>query len=168
MGFIKALLLSTLTCGVILFSSCSKDKVEATVQGTITANVNGTPTKFNTNAVATSATVSGNQLTSINGKAADGTSIAILLGGSVTAGKTYSSNAPNDNDKPVIEYSTASDDYVNDDSSVSNVSTVSISTISSNAVSGTFSGKLTTIVIGNSAIKTAVITDGKFSLSLVK
>lgn len=169
MKFIKTLLVSTLILGAISISSCTKDKdSDTTIDGSITANINGVPTKFNTNVIATSATTQGQQLTSINGTAADGTTIAIVLAGNVTTGKTYASNAADDNDKPIVAFSTIADDFVNDDNSVTNIATVTVTSITANTISGTFKGDLKTVVIGNAAPKTAVITDGKFKVSLIK
>jgi hypothetical protein len=169
MKFIKTLLLSTLIFGAISISSCSKnDDGDTTIEGSITANINGVPTKFNTNVIATSATTQGKQLTSINGTAADGTNISIVLAGNITTGKIYASNAADDNDKPLVAFSTAVDDFLNDDSSVTNIATVTVTSITSNTISGTFKGDLKTVVIGNAAPKTTAITDGKFNVSLIK
>ena len=167
MRSIKSLFLLTLAFGVITLNSCKKDK-DTTPSATISASVNGTATDFSTGALAGKASVNGITLTTIQGTAANKTGISIALYGTVTAGKTYSNNASNDDDKPILIFETNDDQYFNDDASTTNVVSVTITSVSSTEIAGTFKGDLVTIAAGNDAPKTKSITNGKFNVKITK
>jgi hypothetical protein len=166
---IKTLLLLAATFGVVTLNSCSKDK-NATPSATVTANVDGTATTFNTNAIAVTGSVSGTSITNIQGTAANGATISITLSGKAVAGKTYTSTAASDDDKPIILYSLKDDDYFNDDD-IKKIVSVTITSVSSTGVQGTFKGALTNTIIvgtGSGTTKTKTITDGKFNVYFSK
>ncbi|MDN3580009.1 hypothetical protein [Mucilaginibacter flavus] len=167
---IKTLLLLAATLGVITLNSCSKDK-NSVPSATITAGVDGTATTFNTNAITLSSTVNGATFTNIQGTASNGATISITLSGKPTAGKTYISTASKDDDKPVMLYSLKNDNYFNDDDNTKNIVSVTISSVSSTGVQGTFKGALTNTVFvgtGGGTAKTKAITDGKFNVYFSK
>jgi hypothetical protein len=168
MKFIKTLILSAVAFGTITFSSCSKNN-EVAASATITANIDGTLATFNKNVLGTTGSVNGATFTTIQGTDASGNNISITLAGTLTAGKTYTSNAASDNDKPVVLYTTADNEtYVNDDSNVSNIISVTVASATSSSAQGSFSGKLTTLLVGNGTAKTKTVTDGKFNVTLIQ
>lgn len=164
----KLLIVLSLALGTLTLNSCSKSTTTTTTNINISADINGTATTFNTNAVAISGTVSGQTFTNITGQAKDGTMLSITLMGAPVAGKTYSDAATNDNDKPLIDITPPgndSSDFLNDDSSP-NVPSVTISSVSSGTISGTFKGGLVQgIETSNGTLPTKSITNGKFSLT---
>jgi hypothetical protein len=169
----KLLFVLTLASGALMLNSCSKDKSTTTANIFITANINGAATTFNTNAGATTATVSGQTFTTIIGQAKDGTTLSIMLVNNPTSGKVYSDAASNDDDKPLIMITppgTNADSYLNDDDNTSTLPTVTITSLTSTTITGTFSGLVEGgIPIGNSnTLPTDAITSGKFSLKYYK
>src|ERR1041385_7173939 len=99
MKTIKILILSALSVGVITLNSCKKKDVKPAVS--ITATVDGAATSFNVNAAAFQGPVSGVTFTNIQGSTSGGAILSMTLSGALTAGKTYSDAATNDNDKPL-------------------------------------------------------------------
>jgi hypothetical protein len=169
----KLLIVLTLASGVLVLNSCSKDKTTTTTSIYITADIDGTATTFSTNAIAVTGTENGQSFTSLNGQAKDGTTISLVLAGTPIAGKTYSDAAANDDDKPLLLYTPPganADSYLNDDDDSSNLPTVTISSLTSTSISGTFKGKVEGgIAIGNNnTLPTKSITNGKFSLKYSK
>lgn len=159
---IKALIVLTMAFGAITFSSCKKDKQNPIVTASVTADVDGTPTTFNVHAFATTGSVGGGAITVVTGTSSAGNEISITLSGTVTAGKTYSLTATPEN-APILLYSTASDDsFMNDDSSANQV-TVTVNSVSSSSISGTFKGG----VVEDSGSAKKSITNGKFSVSFI-
>ena len=89
--------------------------------------------------------------------------LSMTLLSNVTAGKTYSDAATNDNDKPLFVYAqspTAQDDYINDDDDASNLPTVTITSVTSTTIDGTFKGLI------QSGQSTKLITNGKFHVNI--
>ncbi|MDB5136092.1 MAG: hypothetical protein JWP37_2695 [Mucilaginibacter sp.] len=166
MKVIKTLIVLTLVFGVVTLNSCKKK--DPAPSATITATVDGIATTFNTHAIGAKGTIQGITITTIQGTAANGTSLAITLNGTITAGKTYSSSANSPDDEPLLLLSTPDSDFLNDDSSANLVS-VTITAVSSSSIQGTFKGNLvsTNINVGNSGAQNAtkVIADGKFNVS---
>ena len=157
----KQLVLLALAFGAFTFSSCKKKDVAPAVS--ITATVDGTATNFNVNAAALQGTVSGITITNIQGSTSSGATLSMALAGTVTAGKTYSDAAANDNDKPLMVYAaspTADDDYFNDDDDTANLPSVTITSVTSTTIDGTFKG-----LIQNST-GTKSITNGKFHVNI--
>jgi hypothetical protein len=166
MKTLRILAVLALALATITLNSCKKKDEKPSYS--ITATVDGKVTNFNTNAAAVSATVQGLSLTTITGQAADGSTISVLLDATPTAGKTYTGNAANQEDQAILELATASgDDFINDDSS-SNVVTVTVNSVSSTAIQGTFKGGLTSTTIGNGAPATKSVTSGTFNVTYSK
>lgn len=123
MKTLRNLAVLAIAIATITLNSCKKKDEKPSYS--ITATVDGKVTNFNTNAAAVSATVQGLSLTTITGQASDGSTISILLDATPTAGKTYISTAANQEDQAILELSTSTDDFINDDTS-SNVVTVTV------------------------------------------
>lgn len=168
MRSIKSLILLLFAFGVVTLNSCKKDK-DSAPSATISASVDGTPTNFNIGAIAVQGSVNGTAITNIEGTAANKTAISITISGTPVAGKTYSNTASNDDDKPLIAYILTDDDqYLNDDSQ-SNPASLTITSVTSTTVEGTFKGDLVDIQgATNGTAKKKVITNGKFNVTLKK
>jgi hypothetical protein len=161
MKTIKNLALLSLAVGAISLSSCKKKDVAPAVS--ITATVDGTATSFNVNAAALQGAVEGVTYTNIQGTTSGGATLSMTLAGAITAGKTYSDAAANDNDKPLVVYApsaTSEDDFLNDDDDASNLPSVTITSVTSTTIDGTFKG-----LIQNST-STKSITNGKFHVNI--
>jgi hypothetical protein len=158
----KQLALLALAFSAFTFSSCKKKDVAPAA--TITATVDGTATNFNVNAAALQGAVSGTTYTNITGSTSSGgATLSMTLAGAVTAGKTYSDAASNDNDMPLFVYApsaTSQDDYLNDDDDASNLPSVTITAVTSTTIDGTFKG-----LIQNST-GTKSIANGKFHVNI--
>ena len=167
MKAIKTIILLTLTFGVITLNSCKKDDKEATVSTSISASIDGTATTFNS-AIGLTGTVGGEKFTSVTGTASNKAVISITLNGTITAGKTYSSAAANASDRPLLLYAPDdNDDYFNDDSNTAKLVSVTVTSISSTNIQGTFKGNVTnTISVGNGTGKIKSITNGKFNVTI--
>jgi hypothetical protein len=165
MKTVKILTVLILIFGVITLNSCKKDKKNPIPTPAITANIDGTATTFNVHAIGAKGTVDGMSITSIQGSTSNGVNISITLNGTLTAGTTYSATGPSTDSEPLIQLSTSSDDFLNDDSSTTNPVSVTITSISSTAIAGTFKGSLATVTIGNTQPGTKSVTEGKFSVS---
>jgi hypothetical protein len=163
MKIIKALLLLTIVIGV---SSCSKDNENPTKIYAITANVDGTATTF-TGVTGTTGAVNGNILTTIQGKAEDGSTVSIVINGEIIAGKTYSAATVGASVQPLVLYSSGGDDYLNSDAGANLVS-VTVTEVADNFIEGTFKGDLANVVVGGGTVKTKVITNGIFTAKLKK
>jgi len=160
----KLVILFAIAFATLSLNSCKKDSKDAIVSNTISASIDGTVTNFGS-AFAVTATESGQKLTNIEGVSSNKATISITLSGTITAGKTYTSTAANDDDKPLILYSTVDgDNYLNDDNSA-NIVTVKVTAVSATNIQGTFTGGLTTFSIGNGAAKTKAVTNGKFNVT---
>ncbi|MBS1519976.1 MAG: hypothetical protein JST50_03180 [Bacteroidetes bacterium] len=165
MKTLRNLAVLALAIATITLNSCKKKDEKPSYS--ITATVDGKVTNFNTNAAAVSATVQGLSLTTITGQASDGSTISILLDATPTAGKTYISTAANQEDQAILELSTSTDDFINDDTS-SNVVTVTVNSVSATAVQGTFKGGLVSTTVGNGTPATKSVTNGTFNVSYSK
>lgn len=165
---IRTLIVLTMAFGAITFTSCKKDK-QAPPTG-ISADIDGTATTFNVHAIAGKGTIDGHTVTTITGSTASGNTISITFTDAVTAGKTYSASTTPD-DEPLIDYSVvgADADFLNNDDASSKVS-VTVNSVSSTSISGTFSGGLVEADIqvgtGNPPPPTKSITNGKFNVSI--
>lgn len=167
MKILKSLIALTLVLGVFTLNSCKKDKSEVAVS--LTADIDGTATNFNVSPVAAVGTVGGQAFTVIQGSTSTGATFSITLSGKVVAGKTYSDAASDDNDKPLFLYATSatSDDYLNDDDDASNLPSVTITSVTSTTIDGTFKGLIVDgLAIGNVQLPTKTITNGKFHLNI--
>jgi hypothetical protein len=158
---IKSIFLLTLAIGVITLNSCSKDKDNTVISTTITASIDGTATTFN-NAFAITGTVGGEKFTNVQGTASSKAVLSITINGTITAGKTYTSTATAISDRALLLYApNDTDDYINDDSISAKIVTVTVTSISSTNIQGTFKGNVTA---GSGKVK--AITDGKFNVAL--
>jgi hypothetical protein len=158
---IKVLALLAISLAAITLNSCKKKDVKPAVS--ITATVDGSATSFNVNAAALQGVLSGVTYTNIQGTTSGGAMLSMTLQGTVTAGKTYSDASTNDNDKPLFVYApsaTADDDYLNDDDNASNLPSVTITSVTSTTIDGTFKG----LIQNNTGTKT--IADGKFHVNI--
>lgn len=164
---IKTLIVLTMAFGALTFSSCKKDKPAVAIG--ISADIDGTATTFNVHAIAGKGTVDGGTFTTITGSAANGNTISITLSGTVTAGKTYSVSTTPDAE-PLFVYDIGGDaDFLNDDNSSNKVS-VTVNSVSSTSISGTFTGGVVEadVQVGNNNTPppTKSITNGKFNVSV--
>lgn len=167
MRSIKALMLLTIAFTVIAFSSCKKDNTEDTLAtSTITVDIDGTATVFTTNTLALKGDVNGMEFTSIQGTDKSGNTISMTINGTVTAGKTYLSNAADIIDRSVLSFSTLNDEdiYFNDAASVQSIT---VTSASANRIEGTFTGKVNTEAFGNGAVKVKSFTNGKFKVAII-
>lgn len=157
----KILTVLILTFGVITLNSCKKK--DPAPSATITANIDGTATTFNVHAMAAKGTLSGMTITSIQGSSSGGTIFSITLNGAVTAGTTYAAGTNTDTE-PLLSLTTTGDQFLNDDASTTNPVSVTITSVSSTAIAGTFKGDLVSTNIGGTPT-TKSVTNGKFSVS---
>ena len=158
---IKTLAVLAISLSVVTLNSCKKKDVKPAV--TITATVGGAVTNFNVNAAALQGTVAGVTVTNIQGSTSGGALLSMSLQGALTAGKTFSDAAASDNDKPLFVYATSAtsdDDYLNDDDDTSNLPSVTITSVTSTTVDGTFKG-----LVQNST-GTKSITNGSFHVNI--
>jgi hypothetical protein len=167
------LIVLSLAAGALTLNSCKKSSETTTSNIYITANVNGTATTFNTNAIAISVTSNGQTITNIEGTAKDGSMVAIEVAGTITSGKVYSDANTDPNDSPLLAYTPGganADTYLNDDDNTSTLPTVTVTSITANSISGTFSGLVEGgIPIGNTNnLPTKLFTNGKFNVSYTK
>lgn len=162
---VKALLFLTLAYGLLTFSACKKGKDDDTSIDAFTVTIDGTAKTFNKNTSALVFYYGSGKLTTIQGAAADGSIISITLAGDITAGRTYSNTAANDDDKPLISYNIDGANYLNDDSSIGNQASVTVTSINATAIKGAFNGDLIEFPTGD---KKKVITNGKFEVKLSK
>jgi len=167
MKILKVIVAAAMLLGVISISSCKKDKQSVAVS--LTADIDGTATSFNVGAVAATGTVDGQTYTVIQGSTSTGAMISITLAGKLTAGKTYSDSAESDDDKPLFLYATSStaDQYLNNDDDAANLPSITITSVTSTTVDGTFKGSVVQgIEIGNGQLPTKTITNGKFHVTI--
>jgi hypothetical protein len=162
MKTIKTLVVLALAFSVITLNSCKKNSVKPAA--TISASIDGTTTSFNTSAKAIKTTVQGISVTTIQGTASNGTNLSIVLSGAVTAGQTYSASASSPSNEPLIALTSSTDQFWNDDSS-SNLVSVTISSVSSSSIQGTFKGNLVSTTSGSNTPPTKVIANGTFNVS---
>jgi hypothetical protein len=167
MRILKNLIIFTLVLGVVTLNSCKKDKKEGPIS--LTADIDGTATNFSVSPVALTGAVDGQTFTVIQGSTSAGATISLTLAGKITAGKTYSDAAASDDDKPLFLYATSStdDDYLNNDDDAANLPSVTVTSITSTTIDGTFKGSVVKgIEIGNGTLPTKLISSGKFHLNL--
>lgn len=160
---IKTLLLFTVLAGAVTLNSCKKDKT--TVAVSLTADIDGSATNFSVSPVALQGAVDGQTFTVIQGTTSAGATLSITVAGAITAGKTYSDAASDDNDKPLFLYATSAtaDDYLNDDDDASNLPSITITSVTSTTIDGTFKGKVA-LTSGDMPVKS--ITNGKFHVNI--
>ncbi|SDF07298.1 hypothetical protein SAMN05216464_112139 [Mucilaginibacter pineti] len=171
MRSIKSLILLSFVFGVVTLNSCKKDKKDEdnTPLATISASVDGTATNFNTGAIAAQVSINGANFTSLEGTAENKTSMSIIISGTPVAGKTYSNGASNDEDKPLLAYFVSDDErYFSDDNDQTNPASLTITSVTSTTVKGTFKGNLVYLTGANGTTKKKAITNGKFNLTLTK
>jgi hypothetical protein len=158
---IRIMAVVAISLSVVTLNSCKKKDASPAVS--ITATVDGTATNFNANAAALQGTVSGITVTNIQGTSPGGATLSMSVVGTLTAGKTYSDAATNDNDMPLFVYAasaTSDDDYLNDDDDASNLPSVTITSVTSTTVDGVFKG-----LVQNST-GTKSITNGTFHVKI--
>jgi hypothetical protein len=169
---------------MLAFASCKKDsaKKTTTTTNTITATVGGSNINFSTNAVAELASDSGAYILAVAGASgADSSAQSIFVGlvseGPIVKG-TYTFNSSTDpyaTIVPDITYAknlsgSAADFFVTDyelkvqNSTISTTTTVTITSISSTNVQGTFSAVLVNAQINNTTTQT--VTSGKFNVDI--
>jgi Tfp pilus assembly protein PilW len=168
---IKNLALLSLAFVAISLSSCKKnnttpDKKTPDTKSTFVATVDGVVTEFNVNLKGWESGTSPNHwLTVIQGNTSDGTTLAISILETAIAGKTYSDADSNDSNRPIIIYQkpTSTVQYYNDHYA-SNVPSVTVTSVTSTTLDGTFKGRLIKDPATDKA-DTILITDGKFHIS---
>jgi hypothetical protein len=157
-----------LPVALLIITSCKKSTSGTTASGTITATIDGTPTNFNTDAIAVRTNVSGVYQVAINGyQGAISTSnqISIGIGGavSVTAG-TYGDVPGPAPDEVSLVYiqQPGTGEYAAIGTSP-DTATVVITSISASEVRGTFFGGLV-LSSGSTSPSTHTITNGSFDV----
>ena len=159
---LRILAVLAMSLAVVTLNSCKKKDVKPA--NSITATIDGTAVSFNTNAKAITTTVQGVSVTTIQGTASNGTNIAIMLSGTVGAAHTYTASADSPSDEPLIALTSSADQFWNDDSS-SNLVSVTITSMSSTSIQGTFKGALVSTTSGSNTPPTKTIADGTFNVS---
>lgn len=163
MKAIKILIVFAFSIGVITLNSCKKKEVAPAPS--ISASIDGTATSFNTGAKAIKATLQGVTSTTIQGQSANGTIISITLSGNITAGATYTADVNSSSNEPLLFLTSSTFQYANDDAS-SNLVSVTVNSVSSTSITGTFKGNLTELSNDNSSASTTkVVSNGMFSVS---
>jgi hypothetical protein len=159
----KSSLLLLSVCFLFILSSCKKHSPAINVTGTFTATINGTPETFNVGAAAQTENVSGFYSLSLVGvqstSVANSMLISINSSTPITAG-TYTGAST----QASISYTLASGSIYQYDNTEGSSATVTIKSISSTSVQGTFSGTLN-IISGNGAA-TQTLTNGTFNLNI--
>ena len=161
MKTIKTLAVLAISLSVITLNSCKKKDEKPAVS--ITATIDGTATSFNVNAAALQGPVAGITYTNIQGSTSGGAILSMTLTGAITAGKTYSDAATSESDMPIFVYApsaTSQDDYLNDDDDSANLPSVTITSVTSTTIDGTFKG-----LVQNST-GTKSIANGKFHVNI--
>jgi hypothetical protein len=159
---LRILAVLAMSLAVISLNSCKKKDVKPA--NSITATIDGTAVSFNTNAKAITTTVQGGAVTTIQGTASNGTNIAIMLSGTVGTAHTYTASTDSPSDEPLIALTSSADQFWNDDSS-SNLVSVTITSMSSSSIQGTFKGALVSTTSGSNTSATKIITNGTFNVS---
>jgi hypothetical protein len=159
---------------LLAITSCKKSST-SNGTGTITANVDGTPTTFNTDAQAFSVNSSGVYSIAIGGfQGAGGNSyeIAITIGGTapVTSNTTYGDDPSiNPDDEVSLVYSLFAGNNITAeygaDGTSPNTATTTITSISATNIQGTFSGGVT-LVNGSGTPTSHTITNGRFNVKV--
>lgn len=162
---IKSILLFTAAFAVLTFGSCKKDSNNQPALS-ISAKVDGTATAFNNNILGFKGTQGSTDFTSIEGTAADGTNMSLTIYGTITAGKTYSSAAAF-GEQGLVLYTTKDDDsYMISVDDASTSTSITVTSVSGNKVSGTFQGTLKEFIVGPGTPHTKIITEGKFTAEI--
>jgi len=170
----KLLLIST--CVILAFAACKKDSNKATTSSlSLSATVSGTNETFS-NVTAQSIVDTPGYTIGISGSRGSGANLEVLqlevnsanpvTTGTYTLNSTTSSNI---NTFPLLayyKYTSATNELIyGTDLTGTNVSTITISSISSTNVQGTFSGVLIDQMDGTT---TDAITNGKFNATITK
>jgi hypothetical protein len=155
---------------VLIFSSCKKKQQEVTPASTITATIDGTPMDFSASVSGGKGTTAAVTTIHVLGASNSGltpTTIAVAISSAdanaLQLGTyTYSTANLHPTVFPIITYSNPADNgpYTTDAYGVQ-VTTVTITALSSTNVQGTFSGTLTR---PTTDATTKTITDGKFNV----
>lgn len=169
---------------MLAFASCKKDSAKTTGKNTITATVGGSNINFSTTAIAQLASDSGLYVLGVQGVSGTGSSaqsvIVELLSNKPIVKGTYTLNSSTDPNTitviPAIAYAKSLSgndadifeseldlDLENSVLTTNTTATVTISSISSTNVQGTFSGVLINDADGTT---TENITNGKFNVDL--
>ncbi|WP_426671551.1 hypothetical protein ACPPVU_09960 [Mucilaginibacter sp. McL0603] len=166
----KKLLLFTI-CVTLAFSSCKKSSSDIPVN-TISATIDGVDESFNTNPIAELGTaISLNSNLIISGGNGSGTgsdSMAITIESNNTLAKGSYTNASTNNSSYVSvlynkgPFSLAHPSYYTTDVNGAYPTTVTITSMSSTNIQGTFSGKL--LFTDGTTVKN--VTNGKFNLTI--
>jgi len=168
MRSIKILTLIALVCTLCTVSSCKKDSGDVPSKGksSLTAKVNGTVTVFDKLSLGLTGSVNGQEFTSLQGTAADGSNMSLTINGPVIAGKTYSVTAVNYEDSGSIFYTTKDDvTFVNDDVAANQVS-ITVTGLSGKTIKGAFKGGVKAML--NNSEETRAITEGTFNVTVAE
>ncbi|MEI9934070.1 MAG: hypothetical protein WDM71_04305 [Ferruginibacter sp.] len=164
----KTLFLLPIVSLLFIFSSCKKDSAN-NVTGTITATVNGTSLSFNVEATAVLDTVRGNYGVAIIGLQSFSLSskeitLAISGGSTPIAVGTYTDTSTVGR-TVLIGYANAADSTAwSSTGTAPNISTVTITSLNSSQIQGTFNGQLELALGSNPGASTATVTNGSFNL----
>lgn len=162
-------------CILFVFSSCKKDSNKSTntttPTNTITATINGVSQTFATSVTAQLVNNDPIYTLGITGFKASGTNpvglqLAVNSDKVITKGTYTISSQPGSDPSvyPIIIYYASTGTFANDESST-DVTTITITSISGTNVQGTFSGVLVP-QLGDGAKQT--VTDGKFNVNITQ
>jgi hypothetical protein len=154
-------------CLSFVLSSCSKKSADtpspiATGTGTMSVTIDGSVKTFNVNAYATALNISGNNFVTLYGTESTGTSDFItiaIVNPSIIAGNTYTGVAS----QVQINYNLTSGAiyrYADDDAAA--FASVTIKSVGSSNIQGTFSGNLN--LVSGTGAATHTLTSGLFNL----
>jgi hypothetical protein len=162
-------------CAILAFSACKKDSNKTTATVSLSATVGGTNETYS-NVIAQSIVDTPGYTIGISGSRGSGANLEVLQlevnsVNPITTG-TYTLNSSTSSDIstfPLLayyKYTSATNELIyGTDLTGANVSTITISSISSTNVQGTFSGVLIDEIDGTT---TDAITSGKFNATITK
>jgi hypothetical protein len=159
----SALLLAIVSFGV-LFSSCKKSSSSNDSGYFVQANANGTLVKYTGYAAAISTTLSGTYVLDIQGQESLSSSTdilaAVIMDESPITTKTYTDEIVNGSPQGIVNYYDHTGKQFSSALATTPAVTITITSITSTSVSGTFSGTAVDINSG----ETIALTNGSFKV----
>ena len=159
-------LLSLILCVLFVASSCKKSSKSITTTGTITVNIDGAAQTFNVGAAAHVDNTGGFYSLSLIGvqstTAANSIIVEVTSSSPIVAGTTYTGT----NSQADMSYTQVSGSaiYQFDGSNNASNATITVKSISSTNVQGTFSGTLE--LISGTGASSKALTNGAFNLNI--
>ncbi|HVS92539.1 MAG TPA: hypothetical protein VHE59_10925 [Mucilaginibacter sp.] len=160
----KSIFLLIPLCLLLGLSSCKKNSSKpANAAGTLTVTVGGKAQTFNVGATAHLDNTGGVNTLGIMGLQSTGTANSLIITVSSSGPITAKSYTDADSEAQ-LSYTLASGAAYQDDGTGGTTSTVTIKSITSTNVQGTFSGTL--MLINGTGAATQTLTNGSFNLSI--